>query len=198
MSMTSLLLRVTLGLLLLPTSVRAGNLIMNADFATDLSAWTVGTGGGTAVWDGAIGSPAAGSAHLTAGIGVIQTLTQCVVLPSTLASSISLSANVYIFSDSTNETGNGYDMRTDAYAGSTCSDAVFYGANSVLLAVPKATWSEVSNNFLQLPAGYQSMLVTIQVAGNLYYADYAFDHVSLTQVTDRIFGTGFEVNEGFQ
>ena len=195
--MMSPLLRVASGLLLLPALVQAGNLIVNADFDADLSAWTVG-GGGTAVWDGAIGSPAAGSAHLTAGTGVVQTLTQCVALPSALASSISLSANVYIFGDSTNETGNGYDMRTDAYAGSTCSDAVFYGANSVLLAVPKTTWSEVSNNFLQLPAGYQSMLVTIQVAGNLYYADYAFDHVLLTQVTDRIFGTGFEVNEGFQ
>ena len=196
--MTSPLLRVAPGLLLLPGLVQAGNLILNADFIADLSAWTVGAGGGAAVWDGAIGAPSAGSAHLTAGTGVVQTLTQCVALPSALASSISLSANVYIFSDSTNETGNGYDMRTNAYAGSTCSDAVSYGANSVLLAVPKTTWSEVSNNFLQLPAGYQSMLVTIQVAGNLYYADYAFDHVSLTQVTDRIFGTGFEVNEGFQ
>jgi hypothetical protein len=196
-AMTGLLLRATLGLLL-PTVVRASNLILNADFDADLSNWTVGADGGTAVWDGAIGSPNAGSAHLTAGTGVVQTLTQCVALPSNLASSISLSANIYIFSDSTNTTGNGYDMRTGAYAGTTCSDASFYGGNSIILAVPTTTWTAVSNNFFPLPAGYQSMLVTIQVAGNLYYADYAFDHVSLTQVTDRIFGTGFEVNEGYQ
>jgi hypothetical protein len=190
--------RFTLALLLLPKIVCAGNLIVNSDFDADLSNWTVVADGGTAIWDGAIGSPGAGSAHLTAGAGIIQALTQCVPLPSTLASSISLSANVYVFGDSTNETGNGYAMRTDGFAGTTCSDAVFYGGNSIVLAVPATTWTPVSNNFVPLSAGFQSMLVTIQVAGNVYYADYAFDHVSLTQVTDRIFGTGFEINEGFQ
>ena len=190
--------RFTLAFLLLPKIVCAGNLIVNSDFDADLSSWTVAADGGTAVWDGAIGSPVAGSAHMTAGVGVVQTLTQCVPLPSTLASSISLSANVYLFSDSTNETGNGYVMRTDAFAGTTCSDAVFYGANSIVLAVPATTWTPVSNNFVPMPAGFQSMLVTIQVAGNVYYADYAFDHVLLMQVADRIFGTGFEINEGFQ
>ncbi len=184
--------------LLLPTIGNASNLIVNGDFDADLSNWTVGSDGGAAVWDGAIGSPNAGSAHLTAGEGVIQTLTQCAVLPSNLASSISLSASIYVFGDSTNTTGNGYDIRTGAYAGTTCSDAVSYGGNSIVLAVPMTTWTAVANNFFPLPAGYRSMLVTIQVAGNLYYADYAFDHVSLTQVTDRIFGTGFEVNEGYQ
>ena len=190
--------RFTLALLLLPKIVCAGNLIVNSDFDADLSNWTVDADGGTAAWDGAIGFPGAGSAHMTAGAGVVQTLTQCVPLPSTLASSISLSANVYLFGDSTNNTGNGYAMRTDAFAGTTCSDAVFYGGNSIVLAVPATTWTPVSHNFNSLSAGFQSMLVTIQVAGNLYYADYAFDHVSLSQVTDRIFGTGFEINEGFQ
>ena len=190
--------RLTLAILLLPNIVCADNLIVNSDFDADLSNWTVVADGGTAAWDGAIGSPGVGSAHLTAGIGIIQELTQCVPLPSTLASSISLSANVYLFSDSTNETGNGYAMRTDAFAGTTCSDAVFYGGNSIVLTVPATTWTPVSHNFDSLPAGYQSMLVTIEVAGNLYYADYAFDHVSLTQITDRIFGTGFEINEGFE
>jgi|ERR1700722_9633776 hypothetical protein len=188
----------TLALLLLPKIVCAGNLIVNSDFDADLSNWTAAADGGTAVWDGAIGSPGDGSAHLTAGAGVVQTLTQCVPLPSTLASSISLSANVYLFSDSTNETGNGYSMRTFSYTGTTCSDAVFYSGNSIILTVPETTWTPVANNFFPLTAGYQSMLLTIQVAGNVYYADYAFDHVSLTQVTDRIFGTGFEINEGFQ
>jgi len=194
--MTSLLSRVVLGLLL-PAIVPGQNLVQNADFDTDLTGWT-STGGGGAVWDMTIGSPSPGSAKVTAGAGVIETLTQCVMLPSKLASSVSLSANVYVFSDSTNATGNGYVLQTAAYADAACSDAESYVGNSILLPVATTMWTPVSNNFYQLPAGYQSMLVSIRVAGNLYYADYAFDHFSLTQVTDRIFATGFELNEGFQ
>ncbi len=196
--MTAKRLRVALSLLLLPSMAAADNLVQNGDFDADQSHWMVvpGENGGTAVWDGSLGSPNPGSLRMTAGAGLIEQFAQCVPLPSTLAASYSFSANAYVFADSTNTTGNGYALQTKAYIGATCSDAVFYRGNTIVLPVPTTTWTALSNNFNQLPSGYQSMLVAIQVAGNLYYADYAFDHVVLTQVTDRIFGTDFEINEG--
>ena len=184
-----------LGILLMPSLGFGDNLILNPDFANDLSDWTASAG---AAWNSSMGAPAPGSAQLTAGEGVITTLTQCVALPSADASSVSLSAEIYVFADSTNNTGNGYYISSAAFADAACSDLVSYVGNSINIAPPKTTWTEVSNNYFPLPAGYQSMLVTIRVAGNLYNADYAFDHFSLTQITDRIFATGFEVNEGFQ
>ena len=184
--------------LLLPMAAHAQNLIGNADFDSNLGQWSVGSDGGTAVWDGTLGSPAPGSAHLTAGVGVIQHLTQCVVLPSSLASSISLSAEVYMFADSASTSGTPYGVVTDAYADTACSDAVYYGSNFILQPAAASTWTATSNNFVSIPAGYQSMLVTIFVEGGLGSADYAFDHLVLTQVTDRIFATYFELYEGFQ
>jgi hypothetical protein len=187
--------RVGLGILLLPGIGCGASLILNPDFTNDLSDWTATAGAG---WDGSMGSPAPGSAHLTAGEGVITTLTQCVALPSTDASSVSLSAEIYVYADSTNTAGNGYYISTEAFADTACSDLVGYAGNALNFAPPKTIWTEVSNNYLPLPAGYQSMLVTIRVAGNVYYADYGFDHLVLTQVTDRIFATGFESYEGYQ
>lgn len=182
----------------LPLAAAAQNLIDNPDFDTDLDQWLVGNDGGTAEWDGAIGAPDPGSAHLTAGAGIIQTLTQCVALPSSLASSMSLSAEVYQFTDSNSTSGNPYGVETDAYADAACSDAVYYGSNFILQPTGVEAWTAVSNNFVSIPAGYQSMLVTIFVEGGLGMADYSFDHFVLTQVTDRILATGFDPYEGFQ
>lgn len=186
--------------LLLPFAAQAQtqNLIGNADFDSDLDQWLVGNDGGSAEWDGDIGSPAPGSAHLTAGAGIVQMLTQCVLLPSTLASSMSLSAEVYMFADSNSTSKSPYGVKTTAYAGTTCSDAVFYGSNVILQPVDVTAWTAVSNNYVSMPAGFQSMLVTIFVEGGFDSADYSFDHLALTQVTDRIFATGFDPYEGFQ
>ena len=184
--------------LVLPVAAHAQNLVGNADFDSDLGQWSVGNDGGSVEWDGTMGSPAPGSAHLTAGAGVIQTLTQCVSLPSALASSISLSADVYMFADSNSTSNSPYGVETAAYAGTTCSDAVFYGSNFILQPVGTTAWTAVSNNFVSIPGGYQSMLVKIFVEGGLATADYSFDHLVLTQVTDRILGTGFDPYEGFQ
>lgn len=184
--------------LLLPVAAHAQNLIGNADFDDNLDQWLVGNDGGSAEWDGSLGSPTPGSAHLTAGAGINQMLTQCIVLPSSLASSISLSAEVYMFADSNSTSKFPYGVKTDAYAGTTCSDAVFFGSNSILQPAGVGVWTAVSNNFVSIPAGFQSMLVTIFVEGGLQMGDYSFDHLVLTQVTDRIFATGFDPYEGFQ
>jgi len=184
--------------LLLPIAAHAQNLIGNADFDSNLDQWSAGNDGGSVAWDGTMGSPAPGSAHLTAGAAIVQKLTQCVALPSTLASSVSLSATVYMFADSNSSSNSPYGVETDAYAGATCSDAVFYGSNFILQPVGVAAWASVSNNYVSIPGGYQSMLVTIFVEGGLQTADYSFDHLVLTQVTDRILGTSFDPYEGFQ
>jgi hypothetical protein len=190
-----LLRRIGLGVWLLPGLACGANPILNPDFTNDLSDWTPSPG---AAWNSSMGSPAPGSAQLTAGEGVITTLTQCVALPSADAASVSLSAEIYVYADSTNTAGNGYYITTSAFADAACSDLVSYNGNALNFGPPKTTWTEVSNNYFPLPAGYLSMLVTIRVAGNVYYADYGFDHLMLTLVTDRVFATGFEPYEGYQ
>jgi hypothetical protein len=181
--------------LLVPVSVLASNLVENADFDTDLSSWVIGGEGGTSVWYGADGSPTAGSARLTAGYGDLAYLTQCVLLPSTLASSIDFSADVYMFGDTMNNgtgTGTGYVLFVQSFAGTSCSDEVSYVTNEMNLPVPSA-WTRVSHNFFPLPAGYQSALINIEVGGSSFnYTDFAFDHFYMNQVTDRIFGSDFE------
>ena len=184
--------------LLLPMAAQAQNLVANADFDSSLDQWSIGNDGGSAQWDGTMGSPAPGSAHLMAGAGVIQHLTQCVPLPSALASSMSLSAEVYMAADSDSTSAIPYAVETYAYADSACSDAVFFGSNFILQPAAVSAWTATSNNFVSIPAGYQSMLVTIFVEGGLQSADYSFDHIVLTQVTDRIFASWFDPYEGFQ
>jgi hypothetical protein len=178
----------------LPTAGHADNLVQNSDFATDLSQWTAFSDDGTAVWDGDIGSPAAGSAHLSAGYQGEETLTQCVAVPSTLASSIDFSANVYMFSDTINNNtgvGTGYILSLEFFSATDCSGSGLV-SNPINLAVPTA-FTRVSSNFVPLGAGYRSVLISLAVGGTSFnFTDFAFDHIFVDQVTDRIFGADFE------
>ena len=179
----------------LPVFASAANLVENADFDTSIDGWVVGAEGGTSVWYGADGAPSPGSARLTAGYGDLANLTQCVLLPSALASSIDFSANIYMFADTVNNgtgTGTGYVLFVQSFADTSCSDVTSYVTNEINLPASSA-WMRVSHNFFPLPAGYQSAMINIEVGGSSFnYTDFAFDHIYMNQVTDRIFGADFE------
>jgi hypothetical protein len=184
-------------LVLTPIATGAQNLVQNPDFDTSLDGWSIENDGNTAVWYASDGYPAPGSAHLEANT-YVQKMTQCVPLPSSLASSVDFSAAAYMFADTTNLGAGNFALQTSAFADAACADAVWYDGNSIVLPMSAGSWTYLANNFYPLPAGYQSLLVRIEVIGGLDISDFAFDHFVVVQVTDRIFGTGFEVNEGFQ
>jgi hypothetical protein len=174
------------------TAGQAQNLVLNSDFDDDISGWAPT---GTPTWNSMIGSPLPGSAELYSNDGYVK-LTQCVPI-SNLASSMSLTANVYMFPDTTS---GFYVFQTYAYADPGCTDAVFYndGLDIVGQPVVAGAWSGLSNTFVAVPAGYQSLSLALETAGGSGVGHFAFDHIVLMQVTDRVFGTGFELNEGYQ
>jgi len=186
-------------LLVLAASGQAQNLVQNPDFNSDISGWTAT---GSASWNNSLNSPDSppgGSAELyaAAGAGYVM-LVQCVAI-SNVASSLSLTTEAYLFSDATNTT-TPYAIVTAAYADPGCTDAVSYNDGVDISGEPVVAnaWSRLSNAFVAVPAGYTSLSITIKTAGGLDVGHVAFDHIELTQVTDRVFGTGFESNEGYQ
>jgi hypothetical protein len=87
--------------------------------------------------------------------------------------------------------GTGYILSLEFYSAAGCTGSVL-GSNPINLAVPTA-FTRVSSNFVPLPAGYQSVLISLAVGGSSFnFTDFAFDHIFVDQVADRIFGADFE------
>jgi len=152
-------------------SASAANLLINSEFDTDLSSWTVTTAGtGAATFDASFGSPANGSALLNAPLANDRvTLSQCVAIT---AQSIDLIGRSFTGSS----TGTAYtDLFITAFDQTGCAGAALETQSTTTSGFP--SWQERTLPNHPLPVGTLSVLVSFFVDAGDSSASVWFDHV---------------------
>jgi hypothetical protein len=161
-------------------TARAANLVVNPDFTADITtAWTSSATGaaGSAVWSSSVGSPTAGSAHLTAiassfALPSTISLTQCVAI----AAPNSFDYIVRSFTNSSNGTSNN-QARVTFFAGSSCAGTNLGTSEAGTFVLLPDTWLERSLTGTPLPATTVSALVELFADSGTALMDVNFDNV---------------------
>ena len=163
----------------------AANYVVNPDFATDSSGWTLSaTGSAIAAFDNTSGSPATGAMHLASTNGDIAQAHQCVAISG---QHVDIRARQYVANEIPPVGEANYNVI--GYDGANCTGAPTVG----LIAVPTATtfpgflggaaqtWQGVAYLNQPLPPATVSAYISLYVRANASgAADYYFDSVELT------------------
>jgi hypothetical protein len=166
-------------LLVIAVSADAQNLVVNPNFGTDLSGWTVKTtGAATATFSTDTGSPDQGSVHLTATNGETAQLNQCV---SVTSGSVDLFARTYSVSAVSNAGAQVTAFDQAGCVGNPLGFSAFNvtPVNGFLNGNPVTGWTELSalhENISNLPPVSASVVVFV-TPGAGQTADYYFDDI---------------------